>query len=41
VEDGNAAQRTRSPFLMVLVEVGVNGLQEGTDEGDFPRGTDD
>jgi hypothetical protein len=36
VKDGYTAQRTGGPFLVVLLEVGVNGLQEWADERYFP-----
>jgi hypothetical protein len=40
VEDGDAAERTGQPFCMVLPEVGLDRIEEGSDEGYFPCGTD-
>ena len=41
VEDGDTAQRTAEPLAMVLLELGVDGLEEGSHEGKLPGGTND
>ena len=33
MEDGDAAQRTTQPFGIVFFEFGIDGLQEGSNEG--------
>ena len=36
VEYRDATQRARRPFFMILVEVWVDRLKEGADEGNLP-----
>jgi hypothetical protein len=40
VEDGDAAQLSTCPFRFVLVEVWVDGLEEGPNKWYFPCWTD-
>ena len=37
MENGNTAQIAARPFLLVPIHLRVNRLQEGPDEGSFPR----
>lgn len=37
MEDRDAAERTAGPFGIVLLKLGVHGLQEGANEGHLPR----
>lgn len=41
MKDRHAAQLAAVPFRLVLVELGVDRLQEGSHEGDLVSGTDD
>jgi hypothetical protein len=41
VEDADTAQGSGQPFGVVCLELGPDGLEEGTDEGDLPGGADE
>jgi hypothetical protein len=41
VEDGDTTEGTRSPFCVVFFEIGIDRVEERSDEWRLPRGTDD